>query len=312
MKVDNAAVAELEGLEPANQSSTALLLGQAGKDGVGGAAPVVQELDLLFVDTTLGHQVAGKDVKDAVTVQLDAEEEWFTQTSAVNVFASLVGDAEQDLGLGSGAIDHRGGDAGDVRRGGGVFGFNGSINIRQTVKKQSMIRALVTGVSHDEEHAERATHMHVDQHLLSNNVIRVGHHLVRGDLEEAKELDGSVTLLLDHRVMLDDNGVAEDALFFQLHPAATLGVLVLKGQGGLALALAPGHALLGVGEGKDLALEGLFRVQGHGHGRGGADQADCKQGGGVSHLVVLSRNLPHHSTGEKQEESILRVFNLSR
>lgn len=73
LEVDDGGVTELEGVE-GSVEGPALVLGQPGEDGVGGAAALVQQLDLLVVQAGLGDQVSREDVEDGVAVQLDPEE----------------------------------------------------------------------------------------------------------------------------------------------------------------------------------------------------------------------------------------------
>lgn len=114
MEVDNGGVAELEGLEPSQQGSRLRILGQAGEDGVRGAAAVVQELDLLLVQAALGDEVPGEDVEDALAVELDPEEERLSELRPRDVVSLLVDDPEQDARLRRRAVHHRRGDAGDL------------------------------------------------------------------------------------------------------------------------------------------------------------------------------------------------------
>ena len=86
-KVDNGGLAKLECLESAEEGSRPGLFLQAREDGVGGAAPVVQQDDGLVVDARLGHQVPGEDVEDRVAVQLNPEVQVFAKTGAGNVVA---------------------------------------------------------------------------------------------------------------------------------------------------------------------------------------------------------------------------------
>ena len=113
MKVDHLGVAELEGLETPEQRAGLRVLLQSGKDRVRGAAPLVEQLDLLVLEAALGDQVAREDVEDAVSVELNAEEERLAQLRARDVLAVLVNDAQEDARLGSRPVHDRGGDAGD-------------------------------------------------------------------------------------------------------------------------------------------------------------------------------------------------------
>ena len=132
MKVDDRRVTELERLEAPQQRSGLGVLLQPGEDGVGGAAAVVEQLDLLVLEAALGDEVAREDVEDAVAVELDADEERLAQLGAGDVLALGVDDAQDDAGLRGGSVDDGGGDPG--HRGGdpgvGVAGVDGSINVR--------------------------------------------------------------------------------------------------------------------------------------------------------------------------------------
>ena len=132
MKVDDRRVTELERLEAPQQRSGLRVLLQPGEDGVGGAAAVVEQLDLLVLEAALGDEVAREDVEDAVAVELDADEERLAQLGAGDVLALGVDDAQDDAGLRGGAVDHGGGypghGGGDT--GVGVAGVDGSINVR--------------------------------------------------------------------------------------------------------------------------------------------------------------------------------------
>ena len=132
MKVDDRRVTELERLEAPQQRPRLGVLLQSGEDGVGGAAAVVEQLDLLVLEAALGDEVAREDVEDAVAVELDADEERLAELGAGDVLALGVDDAQDDAGLRGGPVDHGGGDPG--HRGGdpgvGVAGVDGSINVR--------------------------------------------------------------------------------------------------------------------------------------------------------------------------------------
>ena len=132
MKVDDRRVTELERLEAPQQRSGLGVLLQPGEDGVGGAAAVVEQLDLLVLEAALGDEVAREDVEDAVAVELDADEERLAQLGAGDVLALGVDDAQDDAGLRGGPVDHGGGDPGHGGgdTGVGVAGVDGSINVR--------------------------------------------------------------------------------------------------------------------------------------------------------------------------------------
>ena len=132
MKVDDRRVTELERLEAPQQRSGLRVLLQPGEDGVGGAAAVVEQLDLLVLEAALGDEVAREDVEDAVSVELDADEERLAQLGAGDVLALGVDDAQDDAGLRGGPVDHGSGDPGHGGGdpGVGVAGVDGSINVR--------------------------------------------------------------------------------------------------------------------------------------------------------------------------------------
>ena len=132
LKVDDRRVTELERLEAPQQRSRLGVLLQPGEDGVGGAAAVVEQLDLLVLEAALGDEVAREDVEDAVAVELDADEERLAQLGAGDVLALGVDDAQDDAGLRGGPVDHGGGDPGHGGgdTGVGIAGVDGSINVR--------------------------------------------------------------------------------------------------------------------------------------------------------------------------------------
>ena len=133
MEVDDRRVTELECLEAPQQRSRLRVLLQSGEDGVGGTAAVVEQLDLLVLEAALGDEVAREDVKDAVAVDLDPDEERLAELGAGDVLALRVDDAKDDAGLRGGAVDNGRGDSGNGggdATGIGVAGVNGSINVR--------------------------------------------------------------------------------------------------------------------------------------------------------------------------------------
>ena len=106
---------------------------QSRKDRIGGTAALVEQLDLLVLQAALGDEVAREDVKDAVAVELDSDEERLSEFGAGDVLALRVDDPEDDAGLRRGAVDNGRGDAGNGWGDGGVgvAGVNGSINVRR-------------------------------------------------------------------------------------------------------------------------------------------------------------------------------------
>ena len=132
MEVDDSSVAELEGLKAPQQRSRRVVLLQSRKDRVGGTAALVEQLDLLVLQAALCDEVAREDVKDAVAVELDSDEERLAELRASDVLALRVDDSEDDAGLRRGAVDNGRGDAGNGGGDGiGVAGVNGSINVRR-------------------------------------------------------------------------------------------------------------------------------------------------------------------------------------
>ena len=133
LEVDDGRVAELERLEATKERPRLGVLLKSREDWIGGTAAVVEQLDLLVLESALGDEVASEDVKDAVAVELDADEERLAELRPGDVLALGVDDAEDDAGLGGGAVDNGGGDSGDGGgdTGIGVAGVNGSINVRR-------------------------------------------------------------------------------------------------------------------------------------------------------------------------------------
>ena len=133
MEVDDRRVTELERLEAPQERPRLWVLLQSREDRIGGTSAIVEQLDLLVFQAALGDEVAGEDVKDAVAVELDPDEERLAELGSGDVLALRVDDSEDDAGLRGGAVDNGRGDSGHGGgdTGIGVAGVNGSINVRR-------------------------------------------------------------------------------------------------------------------------------------------------------------------------------------
>ena len=239
-EVNHCCFAEFEGFESSQKCAGAGLFLKAGEDGIGGAAAVVQQHDFFLVYAALSHEVPGENVEDAVSVQFDPQEQGFSQPRSGNIVAFGVRDPEYDLRRRRRAVDDGRGQSGDFR--GPLVG-------------RLLVRAGSDGVRDD--------------------VVAVGDRLVAG-LEVTVEFDGSVALLLDDGVVLNDDGVGENAVGLAFDAAAlnqwTFFLFVQKCERSLTPTGSAGLASARVLEGEQFALKPLVRRQRDGHRFGAADQ----------------------------------------